>query len=210
MQNTLWSLLLVTLTNSLRDKFCAFPTLNIQKGLKKLRAPSPPPLPIQPQVGSPWSYSWTSSPHYLSRVGYTRKSQPSCFTQIFFFLGNLELDSKRTFGLAGYLNGGGGLVVKSRPTLAMPLTIVCQAPLSMGFSRQEYWNGLPFPSPGDLPKPGIKQCIVLLHCRQIIYQLSYQGSPYLNRGHVYPGGSVRSRVHGETEKNVIRRKERIK
>ena len=30
----------------------------------------------------------------------------------------------------------------------------CQAPLSIGFSRQEYWNGLPFPSPGDLPDPG--------------------------------------------------------
>ena len=33
---------------------------------------------------------------------------------------------------------------------------VCQAPLSMGFSRQEYWGGLPFPFPGDLPNPGIK------------------------------------------------------
>ena len=32
----------------------------------------------------------------------------------------------------------------------------CQAPPSMGFSRQEYWGGLPFPSPGDLPNPGIK------------------------------------------------------
>ena len=31
-----------------------------------------------------------------------------------------------------------------------------QAPLSMGFSRQEYWSGLPFPPPGDLPNPGIK------------------------------------------------------
>ena len=34
-------------------------------------------------------------------------------------------------------------------------TVAHQAPLSMGFSRQEYWNGLPFPSPGDLPSPGI-------------------------------------------------------
>ena len=34
--------------------------------------------------------------------------------------------------------------------------IVCQAPLSMEFSRQEYWSGLPFPSPGNLPNPGIK------------------------------------------------------
>ena len=35
-------------------------------------------------------------------------------------------------------------------------TAAHQAPLSMGFSRQEYWSGLPFPSPGDLPDPGIK------------------------------------------------------
>ena len=50
----------------------------------------------------------------------------------------------------------GGLVAKSCPTLAIPWTVVCQAPLSMGFSRQEYWSGLPFPSPGDLPDPGIE------------------------------------------------------
>ena len=37
-----------------------------------------------------------------------------------------------------------------------PWTVAYQAPLSIGFSRQEYWSGLPFPSPGDLPDPGIK------------------------------------------------------
>ena len=37
-----------------------------------------------------------------------------------------------------------------------PWTVAHQAPPSMGFSRQEYWTGLPFPSPGDLPDPGIK------------------------------------------------------
>ena len=35
-------------------------------------------------------------------------------------------------------------------------TVACQAPLSVGFSRQEYWSGLPFPPSGDLPDPGIK------------------------------------------------------
>ena len=35
-------------------------------------------------------------------------------------------------------------------------TVACQAPLSVEFSRKEYWNGLPFPPPGDLPVPGIK------------------------------------------------------
>ena len=39
---------------------------------------------------------------------------------------------------------------------ATPWTIAHQAPLSMGFSRQEYWSGLPCPPPGDLPDPGIE------------------------------------------------------
>ena len=40
--------------------------------------------------------------------------------------------------------GGGGFVVKSCSTLVIPCTVACQAPLSQGFSRQEYWRGLPF------------------------------------------------------------------
>ena len=39
---------------------------------------------------------------------------------------------------------------------ATPWTVTYQAPPTMGFSRQEYWSGLPFPSPGDLPNPGIE------------------------------------------------------
>ena len=39
---------------------------------------------------------------------------------------------------------------------ATPWSVAYQAPLTVGFSRQEYWNGLPFPSPGDLPNPGIE------------------------------------------------------
>ena len=64
---------------------------------------------------------------------------------------------KRTLPLNHILPGGSGnLVAKSCPTLATPWTIAFQAPLSIGFSRQEYWSGLPFPSPGDLPDPGIE------------------------------------------------------
>ena len=40
--------------------------------------------------------------------------------------------------------------------IATPWTSACQAPLPMGFSRQEYWSGLPFSSPGDLPDPGVE------------------------------------------------------
>ena len=55
-----------------------------------------------------------------------------------------------------FSSGGGGLVTKSCPTLATPRTVACLTPLSMGFSRQDYWSGLPFPSPGDLSDPGIE------------------------------------------------------
>ena len=44
--------------------------------------------------------------------------------------------------------------LQSCPTPCDPMD--CQTPLSMGFSRQEYWNGLPCPTPGDLPDPGIE------------------------------------------------------
>ena len=43
-----------------------------------------------------------------------------------------------------------------------PWTVACQAPLSKGFPRQEYWSGLPFPSPGDLPDPGLKSMSLAL------------------------------------------------
>ena len=49
-------------------------------------------------------------------------------------------------------------------------TVACQAPLSMGFSRQEYWSGLPCPLPEDLPDPGIKpNFLELQHCRWVLF-----------------------------------------
>ena len=48
------------------------------------------------------------------------------------------------------------------PTLVTPWTWACQAPLSMEFSRQEYWSGLPCPPPGDLPDPGIEPASLAL------------------------------------------------
>ena len=58
---------------------------------------------------------------------------------------------------------------------ATPWTIVHQVPLSMGFSRQEYWSGLPFPSPGCISDPGIKLASPALAGR--FFMLSHQGSP---------------------------------
>ena len=54
-------------------------------------------------------------------------------------------------------------------------TVAYQAPPSMGFSRQEYWSGVPLPSPGDLPDPGIEP--VLLHCRQPLLPSEPPGKP---------------------------------
>ena len=57
-------------------------------------------------------------------------------------------------------SGGGGAVcalsLSSVQLFSTPWTVTHQAPLSLGFSRQEHWSGLPFPSPGDLPKPGMQ------------------------------------------------------
>ena len=52
--------------------------------------------------------------------------------------------------------GGGGLVTKLCLTLVTQRTVAHQAPMSMGFPRQECFSGLPFPSPGTLPDPGIE------------------------------------------------------
>ena len=66
-------------------------------------------------------------------------------------------------------------VAESCPSLATPRPCSLQAPLSMGFSRQEHWSGLPCLLQGIFPtresNPG------LVHCRQFLYQLSYAGSP---------------------------------
>ena len=60
-------------------------------------------------------------------------------------------------------------------SFATPWTVACLAPLSMGFPRQEYWSGLPFPSPGNLPDPGSNPC--LLHWQAESLPLSHWGSP---------------------------------
>ena len=59
---------------------------------------------------------------------------------------------------------------------ATPWTVTLQAPLSMAFSRQEYWSGLPCPLPGDLPHLGIEPVSPALRLDSL--PLSHQGSPY--------------------------------
>ena len=64
-------------------------------------------------------------------------------------------------------------------TLETPRAVAHQAPLSMGFPRQEYWSGLPFPSQGIFPTQESNPCLPhhnLLYCRQILSWLSHWGS----------------------------------
>ena len=61
---------------------------------------------------------------------------------------------------------------------ATPWTVACQAALSLGFSRQEYWSGLPCPPPGDLPDPGIKPASPALQAGSL--PLSHPGRPRSN------------------------------
>ena len=68
-----------------------------------------------------------------------------------------------------------------------------------GFSRQKYWNGFPFPSPGDRPNPGIDPG--LLHCRWNLYHPSHQGSPHIAvfkmkwQGRLQDAGRIEQRDH---------------
>ena len=68
-------------------------------------------------------------------------------------------------------------VTQSCPTLATSWIVACQAPLSMGFCRQEHWSGLPFPVPGDLPDPRIELTSLVLQVDSL--PLSHQGSPHV-------------------------------
>ena len=72
------------------------------------------------------------------------------------------------------------LVATSCPTLSqIPRTVARQAPLSLGFPKQEYWSGLPFPSPGSLPEPGIEPESPALHTDSL--PLSQWGSALMDR-----------------------------
>ena len=72
-------------------------------------------------------------------------------------------------------------LVPSRVRLFATLwTVAHQAPLSMGFSRQEYWSGLPFPFPGDLPNPGIEPRSPALQADALTSEPPGKPFPYLS------------------------------
>ena len=94
-----------------------------------------PPNPPQPQQATPWLQTLTPDPSMdssASSAGVQSLTQPASGPHsVSWLLSHVRL-------------------------LVTPWTVAHQAPLSMEFSRQEYWSGFPFLSPGDLPNPGIK------------------------------------------------------
>ena len=62
-------------------------------------------------------------------------------------------------------------------------TVAHQAPPSMGFSRQEYWSGLPFPSPGDLPDPGMEPRSPALQADALTYEPAGKLSMYISKNY---------------------------
>ena len=84
--------------------------------------------------------------------------------------------SRCFLGLLSYSGKGGGVVPKSCLTFCDPMDC-SQAPLPMGFPRQEYWSELPFPCPGDLPNPGIEPTSSALQTDSLL--LSHQRFPTL-------------------------------
>ena len=99
------------------------------------------------------------------------------------------------------VNFGGGLVAKSCPTLAIPWTVACQAPLSMGFSRRERWSGLPFPSPEDLPDPGIEPTSPESQADSL--PAEPQGKPRILEWVAYPFSRGSSRPRNQTGVSCI-------
>ena len=71
-----------------------------------------------------------------------------------------------------------GKSLQSCPNICDPMDLALQAPLSVGFCRQEYWSGLPCPPPGDLPDPRIKPYLLcFLHWQADSLPLSSPGKP---------------------------------
>ena len=98
--------------------------------------------------------AWTSGSSL-----FTPYKSITWFSELFWFCCSLQIINQRAIFWGDKLCSSsvvcGAKSLQSCLTLR-DLTVAHQAPLSMGFSRQEYWSGLPFPSPEELPDPGIK------------------------------------------------------
>ena len=129
-----------------------------------------------------WRVSWTEEPGRLQSMGWQRVGHNWAVNNFTFKggeEGSPELWDVPRPEWPPQICHCGGLVAKLCLTLVTPWTVASQAPLSMGFFRQEYWRGLPCPPPGDLPNPEDEPG--LPHCRRILYHLSHEENPWVAR-----------------------------
>ena len=141
-----------------------------------------------------WKIPWTEEPGRLQSMGLLRVGHDSVTSlSLFTFVHWRRKWQSTPVFLPGESQGQRSLVgcpsmgshrvghdwsdLVAAAAAATPWTLANQAPLSMGLSGQDYWSGLPFPSPGDLPDSGMEPGSPAL--RQILYRLSHQGSPGL-------------------------------
>ena len=127
-----------------------------------------------------WRIPWTEEPCRLQPMGsqfYGQRSLADCNPW-----GLKELDTTKQvtfycfliFSILNICMCVYIVVIQSPSNVCLfvtPWTVACQTPLSLGFSKQEYWSVLPFASSGDLPKPGIKPVSPALVCRFFIAEL---------------------------------------
>ena len=138
---------------------CKVPAVWLSHGLAFLRTPSesksagfsPGRRPrFSPWVGKiPWRRKRQPTPVFLPGKSHGQRSLASEAA------GDFHRAAQQGRGRAEAPGQLDGQLLTLR-VFATPWTVAYQAPPSMGFSRQQYWSGLPFPSPGDLPDPGIE------------------------------------------------------
>ena len=117
----------------------------------------------------PWRRKWQPTPVLLPRKPHGHQAPPSMGSQR---VGHDWVTSLSFFPIMVYYSESesvsGSVMSDSLWPHEHPVL------LSVGFSKQEYWSGLPFPSPGNFPTQGSNPG--LPHCRQTLYHLSHQGS----------------------------------
>ena len=118
-----------------------------------LLAPLFVPIPWPPKLPGPAVFSAWPREREIDQMHILRYYQSLCFPPP---APPHQMASLLQFGLPFSLLEREAKSLSHVWLFATPWTIACQAPLSMEFSRQEHWSGLPFPSPGDPPNPGIE------------------------------------------------------
>ena len=107
---------------------------------------------FNPGVGKiPWRQAWQPTPVFLPGESHGQRSLVAPIQRV--RRDCSDLARKHNFFLLRVCSVAS---VVSNSNSVIPCTVAHRSPLSVGFSQQEYWSGLPFPSPGDLPDPGIK------------------------------------------------------